>query len=235
VSPHVAGIPARHRAVALAVLTMVSGCTDAISYLGLGHVFPANMTGNTVLLGIGLATRTPSAVGGSATALGAFVTGAAVVGAVLPRRLGPGELHAVLGAEAVLLATLCGWWLAAGAAHPGGALRYALIALGGATMGVQSAVVGRLGVPVATTYITGTWTALSAEIGARLRNAPRAEPGGRALAVQILVVGTYLATACGAALAWAHLAGAAMLLPLALILLVHLVLGTGRARLGSGP
>ena len=36
----------------LALLTAVAGVGDAISYLGLGHVFVANMTGNTVLLGI---------------------------------------------------------------------------------------------------------------------------------------------------------------------------------------
>jgi uncharacterized membrane protein YoaK (UPF0700 family) len=33
------------------VLTVLSGLLDASSYLGLGHVFTANMTGNTVILG----------------------------------------------------------------------------------------------------------------------------------------------------------------------------------------
>lgn len=36
-------------------LAVVAAATDALSYLGLGKVFPANMTGNTVLLGIGIA------------------------------------------------------------------------------------------------------------------------------------------------------------------------------------
>ena len=31
-------------------LTVVSGLVDAVSYLGLGHVFVANMTGNVVFL-----------------------------------------------------------------------------------------------------------------------------------------------------------------------------------------
>jgi len=39
----------------LAVLTVVSGVGDAISYLGLGHVFVANMTGNVVFLGFAAA------------------------------------------------------------------------------------------------------------------------------------------------------------------------------------
>jgi hypothetical protein len=37
--------------IALLVLTLVTGLVDAVSYLGLGHVFTANMTGNVVLLG----------------------------------------------------------------------------------------------------------------------------------------------------------------------------------------
>jgi uncharacterized membrane protein YoaK (UPF0700 family) len=39
----------------LLALTWAAGSVDAISYLGLGHVFTAMMTGNTVLLGLALA------------------------------------------------------------------------------------------------------------------------------------------------------------------------------------
>ena len=38
----------------LIVLTVVTGLVDAVSYLKLGHVFVANMTGNVVLLGLGV-------------------------------------------------------------------------------------------------------------------------------------------------------------------------------------
>ena len=69
----------------LLLLTVVSACMDAISYLGLGHVFPANMTGNTVLLGIGLATGDHTGALRSATALVAFLVGASSIGASLPR------------------------------------------------------------------------------------------------------------------------------------------------------
>jgi uncharacterized membrane protein YoaK (UPF0700 family) len=37
------------------ILTFVTGVVDATSYLRLGHVFVANMTGNVVFLGFGLA------------------------------------------------------------------------------------------------------------------------------------------------------------------------------------
>jgi hypothetical protein len=39
----------------LLTLTLVTGLVDATSYLKLGHVFVANMTGNVVFLGFGLA------------------------------------------------------------------------------------------------------------------------------------------------------------------------------------
>ena len=40
---------------ALLVLTFTTGLIDAVSYLALGRVFTANMTGNVVLLGFGIA------------------------------------------------------------------------------------------------------------------------------------------------------------------------------------
>ena len=39
----------------LLALTLVTGLVDATSYLKLGHVFVANMTGNVVFLGFGIA------------------------------------------------------------------------------------------------------------------------------------------------------------------------------------
>lgn len=51
-------------------LAVVAAATDALSYLGLGKVFPANMTGNTVLLGIGIAEGDWGAALHSVCALG---------------------------------------------------------------------------------------------------------------------------------------------------------------------
>jgi hypothetical protein len=45
----------------LLTLTVVTGLVDAVSYLGLGHVFVANMTGNVVFLGFALAGATGAA------------------------------------------------------------------------------------------------------------------------------------------------------------------------------
>jgi len=49
--------PILGRELMLLALTWGAGTIDAISYLGLGHVFTAMMTGNTVLLGLALAER----------------------------------------------------------------------------------------------------------------------------------------------------------------------------------
>lgn len=50
---------------------------DALSYLGLNRVFTANMTGNTVLLGIALAELDGDAIRRSILALAGFLAGAA--------------------------------------------------------------------------------------------------------------------------------------------------------------
>ena len=39
----------------LLAMTVVTGIVDAVSFLAMGHVFTANMTGNTVLLGFAFA------------------------------------------------------------------------------------------------------------------------------------------------------------------------------------
>src|SRR5712691_993515 len=62
----------------LLALTWAAGSVDAISYLGLGHVFTAMMTGNTVLLGLALAQGEVWAVLRSIIALVGFAAGAAV-------------------------------------------------------------------------------------------------------------------------------------------------------------
>jgi uncharacterized membrane protein YoaK (UPF0700 family) len=131
-------------------------------------------------------------------------------------------LLAVLGIEVALLAAVTGWWLGLATDAPDGAPRYGLIALAGATMGAQSAMTRAIGVPVATTYITGTWTTVSAAAGALLRRRATGEPGPpeRTLTLQALVVAVYLVTAAGAALAYRFLGAAVTALPLGMLALV---------------
>jgi uncharacterized membrane protein YoaK (UPF0700 family) len=62
--------------VTLAALTVVSGFIDAVSFLGLGHVFTANMTGNVLLIGFAVAGAAGFSLTASLCALGAFLVGA---------------------------------------------------------------------------------------------------------------------------------------------------------------
>lgn len=201
----------------LLALTATAASTDAISYLGLGHVFPANMTGNTVLLGTGLAGADYAAAGRSACALGGFVAGAVLSGTVLAQSA---EVHrsAVL-AELAALAAFAGWWLAAD--HPDSATQHGLITLAGAAMGWQSGMVARLGAGVSTTYITGTWTSLSSWAGRRLRHATArrgaAAPRGDAAPHirQAAVLACYFGTAVASGLLLLHVERWAAMVPLA--------------------
>jgi uncharacterized membrane protein YoaK (UPF0700 family) len=59
----------------LLALTVVTGVVDAASYLSLGHVFVANMTGNVVFLGFAVAGAPGLSVSSSLASLAAFLLG----------------------------------------------------------------------------------------------------------------------------------------------------------------
>lgn len=151
-------------------LTATAGAIDALSYLGLGRVFTANMTGNMVLLGLaagrvqGFETLR-SGVAFVGFALGAF-GGAKLVGRGGPKELWPRRVTLALAIEVLLLAGLCAGWMLVGA-QPVRPMLEVLIALSAMAMGAQSAAIQRLAVPgVATTYVTGTLTSLMTELSA---------------------------------------------------------------------
>jgi uncharacterized membrane protein YoaK (UPF0700 family) len=151
----------------LLVLTMTTGLIDAVSVLGLGRVFTANMTGNIVFLGFALAAAPGFSPSRSLTALGAFLIGA-VVGGRLNMRLGRSRrrwlaVAAIVESAALLLAAA----LALGYERGAGTLPpriYALIGLTAMAMGVRNATVRKLAVPdLTTTVLTLTLTGLGAD------------------------------------------------------------------------
>jgi uncharacterized membrane protein YoaK (UPF0700 family) len=162
--------------LALLALTFSTGTVDAVSYLGLGHVFTANMTGNVVLLGFGIAGAGGLPVVSPIVSMGAFALGAGV-GGVLVRRLGGRHrvhLAAALGAETALLA---GATILAAAARPHLSTfpGDATIALMAAGMGTRNATVRNLAVPdLTTTVLTMTLTGL-----VRTRSSPAGPGRGR--------------------------------------------------------
>ncbi|GAA2139189.1 YoaK family protein [Actinomadura napierensis] len=206
--------PAARQAVILPGLAVVAAAVDVVSYLGLGHVFTANMTGNTALLGIGIATGKTAAALRSACALGAFVAGA-VAGGLFPsgRRL----LASCLALELLPLAAWYLWWEAhGGPAH--GAPRYGYIALAGVAMGLQGAAVTRLGVSgVTTVFITGTIMSFTVGLSTRLHGDRLPNQSRLGHVLQALVIVFFLLGALAAAFVFKHEGARAVLIPLAVL------------------
>ncbi|MFF3610787.1 YoaK family protein [Streptomyces sp. NPDC002580] len=149
---------------ALLALTVVSGLIDAVSYLGLGHVFTANMTGNVVVLGFAAAGAPGFSVAHTMTSLGGFLAGA-VTGGRSVVRFGGGPRRSwargTFAAEAVLLGACAA---AAFAAPDAPATAYVLIAVTSFAMGLRNATVRKLGVAdLTTTVLTMTLTGLAAD------------------------------------------------------------------------
>jgi len=145
-------------------LTVVTGLVDAFSYLTLGHVFVANMTGNVVFFGFALAGVGGVSAVASLLAIVAFVAGAAL-GGRLARQPRPHRgllLAAACLAQAVLV--LASAILVSVAGTGSLATRLVLVAPLALTMGGQNAVVRRLAVPdLTTTVLTLTVTGLVAD------------------------------------------------------------------------
>ncbi|WP_427018283.1 YoaK family protein [Pseudarthrobacter sp. P1] len=64
-------------------LTFVTGVVDAVGYLGLDKVFTGNMTGNIVILAMGLVGSADLPVFGPLLALFSFAGGALLIGTIL--------------------------------------------------------------------------------------------------------------------------------------------------------
>jgi uncharacterized membrane protein YoaK (UPF0700 family) len=150
--------------VLLVGLTIVTGLVDAFSYLSLGHVFVANMTGNVVFLGFGLAGVGGISLVASLVAVVAFTLGAAAGGRWWqsrdPHR---GHLLAVTAAAQTVLVVVAAV-VAGMAGLTASAIRLVLVALLAIAMGGQNAVARRLAVPdLTTTVLTLTVTGLVAD------------------------------------------------------------------------
>ncbi|PZG77156.1 hypothetical protein C1I97_37070 [Streptomyces sp. NTH33] len=120
----------RQTVAALLTLTVVTGLVDAVSYLSLGRVFVANMTGNVVFLGFAADPGSGLSAIASMIAIAGFVLGALAGGRVahaLADRSGRWLATAFAGEAALLglVAVLAG----AGVLPFAGDGRFATIAL----------------------------------------------------------------------------------------------------------
>lgn len=173
----------------LLALTVLSGLVDAVSYLGLGHVFVANMTGNVVFLGFALSGAQGHSGLASAVSLAAYATGAAA-GGRFGGRLAGHRGRLIAGGMSVQAALFAAALVASAAADDpeGPAGRYLVIVPLALAMGLQNEVVRRLGVPdMTTTVVSQTLTGLVADSGEVGGAAHRR--GRRALSVIALCLG----------------------------------------------
>ena len=152
----------------LLLLSFTTGLVDAISVLGLGKVFTANMTGNVVFLGFAASGAPGFKIAPYAFAIASFMVGALIAGRVGKCHIGLPLRRWLLIAASVEASLL---WIAAGVAvgfdvatqTPGPSV-YIIIALTGLAMGFRNATIRQLKVPdLTTTVLTLTITGLAAD------------------------------------------------------------------------
>jgi uncharacterized membrane protein YoaK (UPF0700 family) len=175
----------------LLALTVITGLVDAVSYLKLGHVFVANMTGNVVFLGFGLAGEPSISAPASLVAIAAFLLGALSGGRLARHHGGHRGRHLTIGATiglaGILVALLiCLSW---GFDAPGP--RYLLTATLAASLGLQNAIARSLAVPdLTTTVLTLTLTGLAAD--SRIGAARPGRPLRRLASVLAMLAGALI-------------------------------------------
>ena len=165
------------------------GLVDAFSYLTLGHVFVANMTGNVVFLGFALAGAQGFSVTASLAALGSFAIGSLLGGrliVVVPRDRGR-LLATATAAQVVLVAAAMTVRFAAGS-DVSRADHYVIILLLAVTMGLQNGTVRKLAVPdLTTTVLTLTATGIFAD--SHLVGGPGSKAGRRTVSILAMFLG----------------------------------------------
>jgi uncharacterized membrane protein YoaK (UPF0700 family) len=184
----------RSRDTLLILLAVATGATDAAAFERLGHVFASVITGNLVVLGVGVVSGDNHLTLFASCALAAYCVGV-LIAAPREKRSPPvhgwpGGATAALSFEFVVLSAFAVGWELAGQ-HPTEAWQAVLVVLAGSAMGAQSTAVRRLG-QVSTTYLTSTLTGLLEDLRARRRS----EGQGRSLGILAMAfVGAGVATA----------------------------------------
>jgi uncharacterized membrane protein YoaK (UPF0700 family) len=214
----------------LLLLTVLTGLVDAVSYLQLGHVFVANMTGNVVFLGFALA-RGPRLFRLAIDHRHCRILSGAVAGGRLSKREGidrPRLLGSAVWIKMGFVMTAMIVAFVLGPSEP--TTTYACIVLLGLAMGLQNAVARKIAVPdLTTTVLTLTITGLAADSALAGGASPR--PMRRILSVLAMLLGAaiggsvLLRVGLGAALACA----AAILVLMAGLVIRHSTVGPGPA------
>jgi uncharacterized membrane protein YoaK (UPF0700 family) len=197
---------------------------DAFSYLVLGHVFVANMTGNVVFLGFALVGASGFSIAASVVALVSFWLGA-LLGGEVGTRLGNHRgrllaaavaLQGAIVAVAVLLAAISGSPVSA-------AFRYPLILSLAVAMGIQNATARKLAVPdLTTTVLTLTITGIAAD--STIAGGAGSTTGRRVVSVTAMLVGALVGAV--------FVLHVAIVLPLVMALVVLAAIAAAGRQLG---
>jgi len=176
----------------LVALTLVTGLIDAFSYLVLGHVFVANMTGNVVFIAFALAGEHGFSIISSLIAVGSFVVGS-LGGGLLGSRAGDRRdrlLSRATEVQALCLGAAIILSLAGGNPIPVG-YTYPVISALGVSMGLQNAAARKLAVPdLTTTVLTLTITGIGAD--SRMAGGSGSKAGRRLVSVLAMFTGALL-------------------------------------------
>jgi uncharacterized membrane protein YoaK (UPF0700 family) len=202
------------RDLLLGGLTVSSGAVDAISFVALGKVFTAFMTGNIAFLGLRVAGSSvaPGAVA-ILSSLGAFALGVYLSTRIVMRSKGtctwPRRVTIALGVSLIPHAAFVAVWLAI-RGQPSTHVVDVLLGLWALAMGIQSAAVRSLHVEgVFTTAATATIIVFWGDIA----NWPETGPERRRLA--LVLVSLFVGAAAGGLLL-VHARTHAPLLPFAI-------------------
>jgi len=200
-------------------LTFSTGVVDAIGYLGLDKVFTANMTGNVVILAMGLTGQEGLPVVGPIVALAGFVVGAGVAGRFLRKvpkgwhRRDTWVLSIVAGL--LLIALIPTAFITSTPADP--ALGLPVTALLAVAMGMQAGAARHIAVTdVTTVVITSTLAALAFD--SRFGRSTGQTWFRRLAAVVLLALGALSGAALLLVAFWLGLALAAVLLVIVAVL-----------------
>ncbi len=217
------------RPLLLVLLAAAAGSVDAVSYTSLGEVFPANMTGNTVLLGLAIGGLKWDVIWFTSAALLGFVIGVAigawVVGQKKPNVVWSPRITSALFLETLILIGVLGCWQMQSTPVANLSWQLALIIGMALAMGLQSVAIYDLAIAgVSMTYITGTLTNLVSRLVQRPRHhdeLPTARSSGAGVSLVLWLV--YLGGATAAALLIGVIEHLTLALPIAFIVIPVLI------------
>lgn len=213
----------------VALLSFVAGSMDVIAFLGLGEVFTSAMSGNTVLLGIGIAQGNFAGALRALTSVAGYVVGVAIASLRFGRSTRGGWKLAI---EVLFIVAFAGLWFGMGGpVRPW--LGFVLIGLSSIAMGVQGAIGRMIGVSgLMTVVFTSTYTAVVSSVIERawVRQWPVLT---RQTRQRLIALAVYLAGALIGGAVATHALSIAPVVPLVGIFMLVLGLALRTCELGS--